>query len=115
MNIEDAWLFIRYEYRECMIMNIKDAWLFHKYMNIKLHAHFINIEFHDWFMRYECWTWLMSVGLHDYLVIIWFYKIRFYFIRICIRGLGIMFAYTLLFLSLLECYQYHESKFCEMI
>ena len=70
MNIEDAWLFIRYEYRACMIMNIKDAWLFHKDMNIELHACFINIEMHacfiniemnDWFMRYECWAaWLFN-------------------------------------------------------
>ena len=72
--IEDAWLFIRYEYRASMIMNIKDAWLFHKDMNIELHACFINIELHNWFMRYESWTWLMNVGLHDYLIIICFIK-----------------------------------------
>ena len=61
-------------------------------MNIELHACFINTELHDWFMRYESWTWLMNVGLHDYLIIICFYKIRFYFITICIPGLGVVFS-----------------------
>ena len=84
MNIEHAWLFIKYEYRACMIMHINDAWLFHKDMNIELHACFINIEMHDW-------SWDMNVGMHDYLIVICFYKIRLCFITICIPGLGIVF------------------------
>ena len=67
-----------YEYKGCMIISwryeYRVACLFHKYR--------------------DAWidSWDMNVGLHDYLIIICFYKIRFCFITICIPGLGIVFS-----------------------
>ena len=66
--------FIRYEYRVSWL--IHEIWMLgymivHKDMNIELH----------YYSRY------INVGLHDYLIIICLYKIRFYFITSYIPGI----------------------------
>ena len=60
--------FIRYEYRA--------AWLIHKI----------------WMLGYMIDSWDMNVAMHDYLIIICFYKIRLCFITIYIPGLGIVLS-----------------------
>ena len=94
--------FIRYEYRAAWL--IHDIWMLeymivHKDMNIELHDYswdmdlicmtfhkYMNIELHDY-------LWDMNVGIHDYLIITCFYKIRFCLIAYVFLGLGMMLWY----------------------
>ena len=68
-----AWFFIKIWILGCTV----DSWD----MNVMIVHKDTNIELHDYY-----------VGLHDYLIIICFYKIRLYFITIYIPRLGIVLS-----------------------
>ena len=63
------------------------------------------ILFKIWMLGFMIDSWDMNVGMHDYLIIICYYKIRLCFITICIPRLGIVFSIyivVLIFIGMLS-------------